>query len=199
MPYATLAQVKSQLGIPTSDTDRDARLTAVLSAVEASIDQATDRTFTAATGTASARVFHPRTVCRTDEGDVLPTDDIGSATGLAVAVGSSGVFTDVTDALELYPLGSVTDGWPATGVLRFARYPTRTGMRIRVTADWGWPTVPSVVTEAVLIQASRIFKRKDSPEGIIGSAEWGTVRLSRVDPDVESMLAPYRRHVALVG
>jgi hypothetical protein len=200
VPYATIAQVKAQLGIPLADTGRDAQLTAVLDAVEESIDQATDRSFTAATGTATAQVYHPSMVATTDEGDLLMTADIGSATGLAVAVGANGTFTTVTDSLELQPLGTLTDGWPATSILRLGgRYSTSPGIRIRVTADWGWPAVPSVVTQAVLIQAARIFKRKDSPEGIIGSAEWGTVRLSRVDPDVESMLSPYRRYVALVG
>lgn len=199
MPYATLAQAKAQLGIPLSDTDRDTRLTSVLTAVEKAIDQATDRRFDAATGTATTRVFHPSSVVCTDEGDLLLTADIGSTTGLAVAVGVNGLFTAVTDPLELHPLGTLVDSWPATGVLRFARYSSRPGTRIRVTADWGWPSVPAVITEAVLIQASRIFKRKDSPEGIIGSAEWGTVRLSRVDPDVESMLYPFRRHGSMVG
>jgi hypothetical protein len=44
--------------------------------------------------------------------------------------------------------------------------------------------IPDEVTEATLIQASRLYKRKDSPEGITGSAELGVVRLGRTDPDV---------------
>jgi hypothetical protein len=51
-----------------------------------------------------------------------------------------------------------------------------------------------VIREATLIQALRLYKRKDSPEGVLGSAEWGTVRVSRLDPDVaklvESLVLP---------
>jgi hypothetical protein len=61
-------------------------------------------------------------------------------------------------------------------------------MRVRVTAKWGWPAVPDTVVQATLIQASRLYRRKDSPEGVLGSAEWGTVRLGRVDPDVYALI-----------
>jgi hypothetical protein len=38
----------------------------------------------------------------------------------------------------------------------------------------------------------RLYKRKDSPEGVLGTAEWGgPVRLSRVDPDVAALLTPF--------
>jgi hypothetical protein len=37
----------------------------------------------------------------------------------------------------------------------------------------------------------RLFRRKDSPEGVTGSAEWGVVRLSRRDPDVWVLIEPY--------
>ena len=46
---------------------------------------------------------------------------------------------------------------------------------------------------ATLIQAARLFKRKESPEGVLGGNDFGIVRVgTRVDPDVEMLLAPYR-------
>jgi hypothetical protein len=63
--------------------------------------------------------------------------------------------------------------------------------RVRVTAKFGWPTVPDDIVQACLIQASRLFKRADSPEGVMGSSEWGVVRLSRRDPDVWALIEPY--------
>jgi hypothetical protein len=47
---------------------------------------------------------------------------------------------------------------------------------------------------ATKIQASRLFVRRQSPFGIAGSPEIGTVRLgSRLDPDVEVLLRPFRK------
>jgi len=202
--YATLAQLKAQLGIPGADTDRDDQLTAVLQAVTTAIDNTTERTFAAATGTATTRTLAPlgRTV-DTMLGTALLTGDIGSPTGLAAAVGSAGSDTWTalpTSALDLWPIGEIGAGWPATGLLLLSgSWSTSTTGRVQVSADWGWPATPAAVEQACLIQAARIFKRKDSPEGILGSAEWGAVRVSRVDPDVDAMLAPYRVETALVG
>jgi hypothetical protein len=42
--------------------------------------------------------------------------------------------------------------------------------------------------QATLIQAARLYRRKDSPEGVTGSAEWGVVRLPRIDPDVSALI-----------
>jgi hypothetical protein len=44
------------------------------------------------------------------------------------------------------------------------------------------------------MQASRIFSRRQSPFGIAGSPDLGTVRLSaRLDADVEALLRPFRK------
>ncbi|MDX2921298.1 hypothetical protein PV370_25695, partial [Streptomyces sp. NE06-03C] len=65
------------------------------------------------------------------------------------------------------------------------------GAGVQVTARWGWPAVPDEIVQATLIQAARLYKRKDSPEGVTGSAEWGVVRLSRRDPDVWALIEHY--------
>jgi hypothetical protein len=41
----------------------------------------------------------------------------------------------------------------------------------------------------------RQYKRYDSPLGVAGFGDMGAVRVSRIDPDIQSMLAPYRRNV----
>lgn len=51
---------------------------------------------------------------------------------------------------------------------------------------------PAPVVEAAIILASRIFRRKDSPLGVTGAADLGTVYVGRVDWDVERLLMPYR-------
>jgi hypothetical protein len=37
---------------------------------------------------------------------------------------------------------------------------------------------------AVLMQTSRWFRRRLSPEGVAGFGEFGAVRISRLDPDI---------------
>lgn len=62
---------------------------------------------------------------------------------------------------------------------------------VKVTATWGFPTVPVQITEATLILGSRLFKRKDSPEGIIGFGELGGLRITPNDKDVCALIQPY--------
>lgn len=52
-----------------------------------------------------------------------------------------------------------------------------------------------IVSEAVLLQASRILQRKDAPFGVTGSAELGTIRITGLDLDVRQLLEPVSRIV----
>ncbi len=51
-----------------------------------------------------------------------------------------------------------------------------------------------VVSEAATILAARIFKRKDAPFGVVGSAELGQMMvIARQDPDVKLLMQNFRR------
>lgn len=52
--------------------------------------------------------------------------------------------------------------------------------------DSHWP-LPDV-QEAVLLHASRLFKRRQSPEGISGWDDLGAVRIIASDPDIRALL-----------
>lgn len=187
--YATLAMLKQSLTIESSDTTRDTLLNQALVAASRGIDRDTNRRFYL-DASAMARTINPRkkTVVD-DDGDHLLTADIGSLTGLIVEVGRTGSFADVTASVEAEPTDALDQGRPVTSLLRISgAWPQGAGQRVRVTARWGWPTLPDVVVQATLIQAARLFRRKDSPEGVTGSAEWGVVRLSRIDPDVHALI-----------
>ena len=188
--YGTLAVLKERLGIEASDTTRDATLSAALSAASRGIDKWTGRRFWLDDAPVQ-RVYRlaNRVVHETD-GDVLLVDDIGDVTGLTLESGAATSWTPITGSYETTPDNALADGRPVTGLLRMGPWGVyRT--RVRVTARFGWPAVPDDITEAALIQASRLYKRKDSPEGIIGSAEWGVRNLSRRDPDVWALIEPY--------
>jgi hypothetical protein len=52
--------------------------------------------------------------------------------------------------------------------------------------------VPDNVREATLELTSRLFRRRLSPEGIGGFGEFGAVRVTSVDPDIERLITPQR-------
>ena len=188
--YGTLAALKERLGIEADDTSRDAPLNSALAAASRGIDRATGRRFWLDADPVQ-RTYNPRgRIVRESDGDLFLVDDIGNVAGLVVETGSGTSWSAVTD-YETGPENAIADGKPITGLLRTLGTWGLTTTRLRVTARFGWPAVPDEVTEAALIQASRLYKRKDSPEGIIGSAEWGVRNLSRRDPDVWALIEPY--------
>jgi hypothetical protein len=188
--YVTLTELKSQLGLGPDDDSRDADLNRARASASRSIDKTTGRRFWLDPDPVQ-RVFNPRgRIVRENDGDLFLVDDIGSAGGLVVETGSGASWAVVT-GYETSPDNALIEGRPVTGLLRVLGTWGTATTRLRVTARFGWPAVPDDVHEAALIQASRLFKRKDSPEGIIGSAEWGVRNLSRRDPDVWALIEPY--------
>jgi hypothetical protein len=65
---------------------------------------------------------------------------------------------------------------------------------VKVTGTFGYGAViPTDVKQACNLLAIRQFKRYDSPLGVAGFGDIGVVRVSRVDPDIEALLGPYRK------
>jgi len=191
--YATLADLKAALGITNDDT-RDAALSAAISAASRYIDRRCGRKFDA-DSVATARVYNPRYRLVEDRvGQRFLVDDISTVTGLVVELGIGGAYTAIT-TYETAPENAIAKGLPIaelmfggdTAPLQFIT----PWSRLRVTAKWGWPDVPDDIAQAALLYAARVFRRKDSPDGVLGSSEWGSVRVSARDPDVEAFLAPY--------
>ncbi len=189
--YGTVDDLKQRLNIEPGDTSRDALLTSALGAASRGIERTTGRRFWL-DEEPTVRTYNPRRrLVQEEDGQLFLTDDIGDDEGLVVETGGNGsAFYSVTD-FETWPDNALADGEPITGLLRPINIWAVPITRIRITARFGWPAVPDEVTEAALIQATRLFKRKDSPEGIIGNAEWGVVRLSRRDPDVWNLIEQF--------
>lgn len=188
--YVTLEELKSQFGMEPDDGSRDADLDRARASASRSIDKTTGRRFWL-DPTPVQRTFNPRgRIVRETDGDLFLVDDIGSESGLIVETGSGSSWSAVT-GYETSPDNALTEGKPITGLLQVLGTWGTATTRLRVTAQFGWPTVPDDIHEAALILASRLYKRKDSPEGIIGSAEWGVRNLSRRDPDVWNLIEPY--------
>lgn len=188
--YVTLAELKNQLKIEPGDDSRDTDLNRARASASRSIDRTTGRRFWLDPAPVT-RTFNPRgRIVHEDDGDLFLVDDIGADDGLVVETGSGTSWSALTD-YETSPDNALADGEPVTGLLRPMSTWGISTTRLRITAQFGWPAVPDDIQQAALIQATRLFKRKDSPEGIIGSAEWGVRNLSRRDPDVWALIEPY--------
>jgi hypothetical protein len=190
--YTTLADAKARLGI--GDTTDDTILERVIEAVSRAIDAFTGTRFYVTAG--EVRVF-----TATSSGLVL-TDDLVAVTSLKTDDDGDRTY-ERTWASTDYDLGpdnaaAKAEPWWKVEVAPLGRYSFPTHRRgVQITGSWGYASsTPSVVSEACLIQTGRIFKRKDSPFGVIGSPDVGAIRMPRIDVDVAAMLNPYRRIVA---
>jgi len=197
--YATRNQVKAALRIGTADTIDDDLIDNCVGAASRLIDGYCNRRFWQ-TGTAEARIY------QAEDSFYCSIDDVaGTAITLKTSSQADGTF-DVTwkvSDYQLEPLNGNLDGltWSydkvrAVGDYLFPTVNNNYGEQalVQVTAIFGWPSVPEPVTQATIIQASRIFKRYDSPLGVAGFGDLGTIRVSRyLDPDMAQLVEPYRR------
>jgi hypothetical protein len=197
--YATRNQIKAALRIGTADTQDDELLDNCAGAASRLIDGYANRAFWVV-GTATSRVFSAGSDC------VCQVDDMSST---AITVRSSQQANQIFDTIwttsdyQLEPVNGIQDGLtvPYTRIRAIGDYlwptlNTNFGEEalVQVTALWGWPAVPEPITQATIIQASRIFKRYDSPLGVAGFGDLGVMRVSRaLDPDVMQLVEPYRK------
>jgi len=190
--YATLAQVKSALRI--SDAIDDSILEMAVESASRSIDGHAGRFFYSA-GTAT-RYY------AADDSFIVQIDDVSStALTLQTSSGGDGVF-DTTFAVEDYqlePLNGYVDGltvpYSRIRAVENFLFPVEAEQAlVKLTAVFGWPSVPIAITQATIIQASRIYKRLESPLGVAGFGDLGAISVTRdLDPDVAQLVAPYRR------
>ena len=187
--YATLAEVKSSLNI--NDNVDDTMIELAIESASREIDQVCERIFYQASGT---RVFVPR------DSYVVEIDDLRSLTTLKTSSGADGVF-DITwqsDDYQLEPLNGIVGGIvsPTTHIRAIDDYLfTIDGgeATVQVTGNWGWDAIPTAIRQATVILSSRIFRRNDSPLGVMGFGDMGVVRVSRIDPDIDSLISPYKK------
>lgn len=195
--YATLAQLRAKLTIPTADTADDSQLEDIIEAVSRWIDAYTGRIFY--TTSSETRVYTPTTPL------LVVTDDIATITSVKLDTGSRAYGTTLASTdYDTIPYNTGATVMPIMGLRitpngtqRF--YPT-IAKSVQVVGTFGVPTSCTwleMVREACTIQASRIYKRKDAPFGVIGTGALGQVSVvSDLDADVKALLAyPIRRLV----
>lgn len=187
--YASLNEVKAALKI--IDGLDDSLLEMAIESASRLVDGYTGRYFYNG-GTATKNFA-------ADDAYITQTEDLQSVSEVATTNQIGDDYTVWTsNDYQLEPLNGRTDGLvsPYTRIRAVNNYvfPFFNGQAlVKVTGVWGWASVPIAVKQATILQASRIFKRLDSPLGVAGFGDMGVVRVgSRLDPDVQHLVDPYR-------
>lgn len=187
--YATLAQVKAAMRI--NDNVDDTLLETAIESASRQIDGHCQRRFYTTTTT---RIYTP------NDSYVCEIDDLVTLTSLKTSSDADGSFdiTWDTNDYQLEPLNKIAGGMDVsyTQIRAVGDYlfPLSGGeATVQVVGTFGWETVPSDIEQACIILSQRQYKRYDSPLGVAGVGDIGIIRVSRIDPDVASILAPYRR------
>jgi len=185
--YATVAQLKYRLGIPDSDTSKDADLQDKLNSASSDVNLYTGRQF-GRDEVVSERTFAPG---RTG----VDTHDFWTSTGLAIVpyLGQTAGTPWTVAGLELFPTDGIWEqqpGWPfwriCYGWSMSAFY---SASKVKVTAKWGWAAVPTPVITATLLLAAMDNKAGDAPFGVAGFGDYA-VRV-KSNPMAEEKLRPY--------
>lgn len=192
-PYATRAQLKARMGIPDSNTTRDAEMDSRLLSAARDINSWCHRQFGRAE-VATTRKFKVG-ASGVDTHDFWTTDDLDVTPYLA---GVAGTPWDVS-TLELEPTDGVVNqvpGWPYNRLAMsgYGSHPLWLasnwgGYVLWVTAKWGWEYVPENVATSNLMLAVADDKASDAPFGVAGFGDFA-IRI-RQNPMVEEKLKDY--------
>jgi hypothetical protein len=194
--YVTLNEVKDALNL--EDSIDNAALEVAIATASRQIDDYCGRFFYKdGTEVAPATRYYTPT-----DYWILPTDDFVSISQIATDDNFDRLYATVwtTDDSMFEPVNNPSRGWPMSRILAVGAYvfPWNLPQSVRVRGVFGWSAVPYEVKTAAKIQASRLFLRNQSPFGIAGNTDLGTVRLAaKLDADVEALLRPLRKNNGL--
>jgi len=195
--YCTLGELKARVWPDgsTPDTTNDIMLASMINAASRLIDNFCGRRFYTTTAD-ETRYFD------TEDGYYLwPDVDIVSITSLETDSDGDRTYEDTwtaTTHYDLKPDNATVDGspyrWIEVAPQSGYAFPTGGSKAVKIVGKVGWSAHPDAVREACLLYCMRLFKRRDAPFGIISNPVGGDMRLlNKLDPDIEMLLAPYRR------
>lgn len=189
--YCTLADVKASLRI--QDTIDDVLIENSINAASRMIDQYCNRNFYS--GSAGEIRYY-----KANDGYTCWIDDMQTITSVQTAATDPIVF-DTTWAATDYqvlPANRWANGawYPITAITAVENYLFPVWAEIplvKVTGTFGWNAVPESIKFATIIQASRLFKRLESPLGVAGVSDLGILRVGyNIDGDVAQLINPFR-------
>jgi hypothetical protein len=189
--YCSLADVKASLRI--TDTIDDALIENSINSASRLIDQYCNRYFySSAAG--EVRYY------QANDGFTVWIDDAQSISSLETSSTDPLIFDTTWSAgdYQVLPANRTANGgyYPITGITATDNYlfPVWADMAlVKVTGQFGWSSIPDPIKFATIIQASRLFKRLESPLGVAGVSDMGIMRVgSNIDGDVAQLINPFR-------
>ena len=201
--YCTQNELKTFVGIPTSDTADDTLIDDAVNAASRQIDAFCGRYFYE-DGSTSARKFFTNDLYR------LRVDDISTTTGLVVKYDDDddGTYEETVSSSDyqvlpingivggitgnpFYIIELISDGnheWP----LDFSS----NRPRAEITAKWGYASVPEQIKQATLMLASELFAMRNAPLGVAGVGDFGVVNIQQ-NREITRLIAPFRKGTVL--
>jgi hypothetical protein len=195
--YCSLPELKYRIWPDgtTPDSENDTMLASIITAVSREIDNLCGRRFYTTTAD-ETRYF-----TTSDKEYLFPNLDIVSITSLKVDYNANRTYSVTlgTDDYDLEPANASLDSKPYSWIrispLGSEVFPTHS-KGVQIIGKFGWSAVPSAVKEACLLQALRVWTRRNAPFGIISNPVGGDMRLlTQIDPDLQLLLYEYKKWV----
>jgi hypothetical protein len=189
--YCTLAELKAALKI--TDTLDDTLLESSINSASRMIDQYCNRYFYS-TSAGEVRYY------KANDGFTCWIDDAQTITEVKTSSTDPLIYDTTWDSgdYQVMPTNRWANGayYPITAITATDNYlfPVWADIAlVKVTGQFGWASVPEPVKFACVIQASRLFKRLESPLGVAGVSDIGIMRVgSNIDGDVAQLINPFR-------
>ena len=189
--YCTLAEVKSALRL--TDNLDDTLLENSVNAASRMIDQYCNRFFYSGSA-GETRYF------KANDGFTCWIDDAQSITSVTTASTDPTIFDTTWQAsdYQVLPANRWSNGayYPISALSASDDYlfPVWADLAlVRVVGQFGWSSIPDPIKFATIIQASRLYKRLESPLGVAGVSDIGIMRVgSNIDGDVAQLINPFR-------
>jgi hypothetical protein len=191
--YCTLEQVKERLNIQGADNGRDLSIELAVQGVSRLIDALCHRVFYSSAASTS-RYFTPLNNSYLDIDDLRTVVSISSDDDGNLDYDNTWAATDYI----LSPLNDTVYTQVIVSPQGCYAFPILT-KSTRIIGTWGYCATgshPDMIREACILQVNRAWNRRSSPYGVAGTNEMGqALVISKLDPDVEQYLEPYRRRL----
>ncbi|AEV52066.1 hypothetical protein [Rhodococcus phage REQ1] len=199
-PYITKDELRDYLQIQSDVIEFDQKLTDACASASREVEQHCGRQFNKS-DTATPRIF------QIERRRKVTVDDFHTSAGLVIEQGDGlGNWEPVdTASCLLAPYDAIVDGlpwpyyrleFPGCGLVPSDRYQARF---LRVTAQWGWPSVPATVKQAAFQIAAQTYRLADAPLGVTGNTQYGGVVRVQDLPVVATKLCRFVVNPILVG
>jgi hypothetical protein len=197
--YCALSELKTYMGLTGSGQDDN--LENAIEGASRQIDSVTGRRFYQ-DGTVTTRYFTP------DNSFYLFVPDISTTTGLVVKLddnddGTHETTLTINTDFIVEPVNAGQNQVQYQPFTKVRILDTRSSERfdasivnnVKIEAKWGFSSVPDAIKQATFLQATRLFKRKDTPFTTYGGQSTGNIDLQfNFDDDAMELIKGYKKN-----